>query len=141
MDNLNLMQRFADPELIQQMSITDKVFGSIIVAILGMMITFAVLCILWGLIAIMTKMMYKEPKKPTEVKEKPSQPESVTPIASEDDTDKEDEALIAVISAAIAASINRPVQSIVVKNIRRTGDRAPAWASVAKHEQLDSRRF
>lgn len=140
MDNLSLMQKFADPELIKQMSITDKVFGSIIVALLGMLITFVVLCILWGLITIMTRIMYRDQKKPAEVKEKPAEPETITPIASED-TDKDDEDLIAVITAAIAASMNRPVQSIVVKNIRRTVERAPAWASVAKHEQLDSRRF
>lgn len=140
MEKLSLMQRFADPELIQQMSGSEKVAASLIVALLGMLITFIVLCILWAIIAAMTKFLYREEKK-TIVNTAPS---TTAPQVSESAAsveEKEDEALIAVITAAIAASMQRPVQSIIVKNIKRTADIMPAWARVAKNEQLDSRRF
>ena len=136
MDKLTLMEKFADPELIQQMSAGNKIAAALIVALLGMLITFIVLILLWGLIGIMTKVLDRPKKQQPEAAPIVAKPD--TPIATEEE---EDDALIAVISAAIAASIQRPIQTIVVKNIKRTTDRMPAWASVAKHEQLDSRRF
>ncbi len=137
MDKLTLMERFADPELMQQMDTGDKVVAALIVTLLGMIITFLVLTLLWGLIGIMTRILDR-PKK----EQQPVAPVA-TPMSSIEATqdDDDDDALIAVISAAIAASIQRPIQTIVVKNIKRTTDRMPAWASVAKHEQLDSRRI
>lgn len=142
MDNLTLIQRFSDPELMQQMSTSDKIAGALVVTLLGMMITFVVLCILWGLISIMTKALYQPEKKAIAPSVQP-QPQVQVPVNEANDTvnDGEDENLIAVITAAVAASMQRPIQTIIVKNIKRTSDRTPAWANVAKHEQLDSRRF
>ncbi len=139
MDKLGIIERLADPELMKQMSTSDKLAGALIVTILGMLITFVVLLILWGLIAVMTKMMYKP------VQQKPAITPAAPPVTPVEDTavsgTEEDEELIAVITAAIAASMQRPIQTIIVKNIKRSEHRMPAWANVAKHEQLDSRRF
>ncbi len=139
MEKLGLMQRFADPELIQQMSTSEKLLGSLIVAILGMAITFAVLIILWGLIGVMTRMLHR-PQKQSE--EKIMTPQ-VEPQKTQQtiNKDNEDEELVAVITAAVAASLKKPVETIVVRNIKRSTERMPAWANVAKYEQLDSRRF
>ena len=140
MNNLGLIERLADPELMKQMSTSDKVAGALIVTVLGMLITFIVLLILWGLIAIMTKMMYKPVTQKSAVQPAPAAaPAPAESPAAAVDTE-EDEALVAVITAAIAASMQRPIQTIIVKNIKRTENRMPAWANVAKHEQLDSRR-
>ena len=138
MNNLGLIERLADPELMKQMSTSDKVAGALIVTVLGMLITFIVLLILWGLIAIMTKMMYKPVTQKSAVQPAPAAAPAESPAAAVDT--EEDEALVAVITAAIAASMQRPIQTIIVKNIKRTENRMPAWANVAKHEQLDSRR-
>lgn len=138
MEGLSLMQRFADPELINQMGTSEKLMASLIVAILGMAITFSVLIMLWGLINIMTRIL----SKPLKAEDKTAVPQ-VEPQESQQTIaeDNEDEAVIAVITAAIAASLKKPVDTIVVRNIKRSTERMPAWASVAKHEQLDSRRF
>ena len=136
------MQKFADPELIKQMGVADKMAASLVVTMLGMGITFVVLTLLWGMIAIMTKVLTKPIKKAEPVVI--TQP-SATPVAApaKDATlvEETDESLIAVITAAIAASIQRPAQTIIVKNIRRSTGGTPAWASAAKQEQLDSRRM
>lgn len=46
--------------------------------------------------------------------------------------------LMAVISAAIASCMGSS-SNIVVRNIVRVGDNAPAWAKVGKSEQMGSR--
>lgn len=139
MDKLGIIERLADPELMKQMSTSDKVMGALVVTIMGMLITFAVLLILWGLIAIMTKILHKPVQQKPAVA--PATPQ-ITPVEDSVVSEtEEDEELVAVITAAIAASLQRPIQTIIVKNIKRSEHRVPAWANVAKHEQLDSRRF
>ena len=138
MNDLTLMQRFADPELIKQMSTSDKMLGSLITTLLGMGITFVVLILLWGIIVLMTKILNKPGKSDaaTVAPAPAAQPKGGdTLTAIEEDT-----SLIAVITAAIAASLQKSGQSIVVKNIRRVSDNMPAWARAAKQEQIDSRR-
>lgn len=138
MNDLSIMQRFADPELIKQMGMSDKMLGSLITTILGMGITFIVLALLWGLITVMTKVL--------NISDKPQKTISVTPAApaavsgQQKDQEAEGTSLIAVITAAIAASLQRPVQTIFVKNIRRSTDNMPSWARAAKQEQIDSRK-
>lgn len=133
------MQRFADPELIKQMSTADKLLGSLVTTLLGMCITFMVLILLWGIIALMTKVLYR-PGKSDAAKVAPApaaQPKGGDTLTA---IEEEDTSLIAVITAAIAASLQKSGQSIVVKNIRRVSDNMPAWARAAKQEQIDSRR-
>lgn len=52
-----------------------------------------------------------------------------------------EEELVAVITAAIAASIDRPASSLVVRKIVRTGNLTSEWTKIARLEQLDSRRY
>lgn len=49
------------------------------------------------------------------------------------------EELIAVITAAIAASLNRSTHSIVVQSIRRVPSVTPVWNQAGKHSQIASR--
>ncbi|NLE25189.1 MAG: OadG family protein [Clostridiaceae bacterium] len=137
---MGLMQRFADPELIRQMTMSEKLLGSLIVTILGMGITFIVLALLWGLIAIMTRALNKAEKPKAITPITPTAPVPAAETQNGQATEAEDASLIAVITAAIAASLQKPVQTIVVKNIRRVSDNMPAWARAAKQEQIDSRR-
>lgn len=142
MSQLSLLERLADPQLIHQMTTGEKLSASLQVVVLGLGVTFAVLILLWILISIMHKVTYRPEEKKNE---SPAVTHSNTPVASAPSVTQavagEDEELIAVITAAIAASLQKPLHSIIVKNIMRTPQNNLAWANAAKQEQLDSRRF
>ena len=50
-----------------------------------------------------------------------------------------DDALIAVITAAVAMSLGKPSNGIVIKSIRRAGQSAPAWGVRGRIEQVFNR--
>lgn len=52
---MNLMEKFADPQLIHGLSMGEKLTGSGITALMGMGVTFLVLIFLWGCIALMNR--------------------------------------------------------------------------------------
>ena len=60
------------------------------------------------------------------------------PVTTVDQTD--DDEIIAVISAAIAASLNRSTNEVIVRSIRRVPSVAPVWNQVARQE-LTTRRL
>jgi len=139
MENVSLLERLANPDLIQSMSMGDKVLASAYVAILGMVITFVALMILWGCIIVLSKYFgIKKPNKEvSEVKPKPAESKTVEPVKDEKDGD--DEELIAVITAAVASSLNTTTHNIVVKNILRVEDQTPAWGKAGRSEQINTR--
>ncbi len=54
-------------------------------------------------------------------------------------TNVTDPALIAVITAAIAASLGRSTNGIVIKSLRRSRPSLPAWGTSARIEQISNR--
>ena len=54
---MNLMERFADPAMIHDLSVGEKLIGSGVTTLMGMGITFVVLFFLWGCIALMARIM------------------------------------------------------------------------------------
>ncbi len=63
----------------------------------------------------------------------------IAPVASASSGDEITEELVAVITAAIAASLDTHTGNIVVKNIRRVSQTTPTWAVAGRSEQLGSR--
>jgi|CZCB01.1.fsa_nt_gi Tol biopolymer transport system component len=55
-------------------------------------------------------------------------------IAELSETDQLNDELVAVITAAIAASLNRSIHSIVVRSIRIIADSSPVWNRAARRE-------
>ena len=53
------------------------------------------------------------------------------------DTDEEE--IIAVITAAIAASLNRSTHDIVVKSVKRVPYHTPAWNRAGRNQQITGR--
>ncbi len=135
MGNTGIIERLANQDLIHSMSLGEKMLASLYVTALGMIVTFVALLILWGCIVIMSKMLNikAKPKKEVEVVEKiEPKPEPATSTAEE-----EDEELIAVITAAIAASLNTSTHNIIVRNIVRLPDTTPAWSRAGRVEQMN----
>ncbi|WIF95650.1 OadG family protein [Caminicella sporogenes] len=132
---MSFIEKFTNPELIHSLSLGEKLLASIYVTILGMSATFAALVILWGCIIIMSKLLNtSKPKKETvEVKSVPVSQANVPAFQVEED----DEELIAVITAAIAASLNTSTHNIIVKNIIRIPDATPVWGKAGRLEQMN----
>ncbi len=136
---MDLMTRFADPTLIQQMSTGEKVYASLFTTALGMLITFCALIVLWGLTAFYSKLVQNAEAKRAESVLIPSKPlEKAAPPASAAVQEDEEE-LVAVISAAIAATLGTSVQNIVVRNIVRVPDQTPAWGQSGRVNQMHAR--
>jgi sodium pump decarboxylase gamma subunit len=133
-DLLKLLQ--TDPESISTLTSSEKILIILFVAGLGMAVTFAVLLFLWFSISVLSSILAKaenKTAKPSKVKE--VEVPAVEVVEEED----EDEELVAVIAAAVAASLNTSIHNIVVKNIVRVNDQSPSWAKTGRIEQMNTR--
>lgn len=136
---MTLLDQMADPNLISQMSIGDKLSGGLLVTVLGIGITFAVLMVLWVAIVIMSRMINGSSKKaepkPVVVQKVAEMPAETIPTAESGIDDE----LIAVITAAIASSLNTSMHHIIVKNIVEYPTMQAAWSKAGITEQIQTR--
>ncbi|MEA3422578.1 MAG: OadG family protein [Bacillota bacterium] len=135
---MTLLERFADPTIIQNMPFGEKMMASFYVAILGMGVTFLALVILWGAITILSKFVAGYEKKDKNIKVV-KETAKVKEVVTENNSKDDDFELVAVIAAAIAAATNQPVDRIFVKNIKRATDSATAWKKSGIASQMSSR--
>ena len=132
-----LLARFADPDIMQSLSISDKLIAGLITTLLGMGITFAALIILQFIISLMDKMINKRKTAPATATS-----QEHTAIKSPDNKAEhyqDDTELVAVIACVIAMKLKTSVENIVIKNIERLDDRSPAWNRAGIIEQMNSR--
>ncbi|MBR5453975.1 MAG: OadG family protein [Clostridia bacterium] len=100
------------------------------VTILGMATVFSVLIIIWAVLSLLRVFMYDIPNKKkgeakqSEVKEAAPAP-APAPAPTQAAPAADDKQLVAVITAAIAASEGKPASSLRVVSFRRAG--APRW--------------
>lgn len=140
METANLLEKLKVS--IDTMTMAEKFFASIQVTILGLVIVFAALAILYFAIIIMEKLI-GEPREIAKITE--SKSDTVETVVLDDEKSvhiEEDIAhgteLIAVITAAIAASSHVPVQDVVIRSIKRVQDPTPAWAKAGRMEQINN---
>lgn len=105
-----------------------------LVSILGLLTVFAVLAIIMLVLLVMERIFAKNslPKK-TVVKEKapevkPEVKAEVVPVKKADDGE-----LVAVITAAIAASLGVPERSLKIKSFKRVGK---GWNDASRQEKI-----
>ncbi len=136
---MSLMELFADPSTFVNLSVGEKIIGSLVTALLGMGTTFMVLILIWGFIALTGRVVRKE--EATFHHETPPAPAAAPAQAPVVEAKDADATLVAVIMAAIAASEgNAFVNNLVVRKIRRIPGPDPTWSSLGRQESLDSRR-
>lgn len=104
--------------------------------IICLVIVFLVLILLSYVIKLMNWIVKEagNTKKQTaeHVTKEPVQVENVS-------SDEDDDMLIAVISAAVAAAMGRSVARIKVRSIRRLEPQAASWAVAGRQDNMDSR--
>ncbi len=138
---MGLMEKFADPELFEGLSMGDKMAGSAVTMLMGMGITFIVLILLWGIFALMGKAMSATVAKGDKASGAAETKANATPSVAAP-TPKTDDVLTAVIAAAIAAyQSDGGTGTLVVRKIRRLSGETTLWTNAAREECIESRRF
>lgn len=136
---MGILEQLQNQETYELMSYGDKLLGTLIVIGLGMLITFVVLI----LILFLTKLMsfaiqhIEKPKVSQPIESVQKQPVATTQSLQNEENDEE---LIAVITAAIAASLNTSMHNIVVSQIRRVPDTTPVWGKSGRSEVMTARK-
>ena len=114
----------------------DNLLFGLGVTAVGMLVVFFGLIVLIGLIKIMT--MLSQSKKPKEMEVvAPAPVAAPAPVEAEAAAPAQDDVLIAVISAAVAAAMGEET-GFVVRRVRRISN-APAWQRAGRDEQVYSR--
>ena len=110
-------------------------FGGL-TAVTGMSIVFGVLVVRMIVLYLFKLIFYKDSKKTA----KPVEDVKETPVVetkAEDDVD--DDELIAILTAAVAASLNTSTYNLNIKSYRRINDVRPAWNKQGLRETIESR--
>lgn len=116
----------------------DSLLYGLLVTLFGMTIVFLVLMALWGILAMMKSLFGRNKKQENsqDIIQKGFTPAIANMTTAQ--ADLEDDELIAVIMAAINASMG--IQSnLVVRRITRIGDNTPIWGQTGRNEQMLNR--
>lgn len=111
---------------------------SLMVTVFSMVIVFLALLIISYLIKGLQNFSQKDKKKSKETIE------NIDLVNSEKEVEKveeslNDEELVAVIAAAVAASIGVDVSNVRIKSIKRVSQNTPIWSKVGREEQIFNR--
>ena len=138
---MHILDQFKQQETFVQMELADKLLATVYVIILGMGITFVALCLIWALTVLMSKIIQRIEQKsaPKPVKSQPIAAPTQVAVKTMQADEEDDEALIAVITAAIAATMGTAMHNIHVSNIRRVTDQTPAWGQAGRNDVMGSR--
>ena len=141
---MSLMEIFADPSKIDSLSFGEKMVGSGVTMMMGMGITFTILILLWGCIAVMGLLMKKASRKPAEAVKEPAPAKKQTaplPVVSASSGDMPQNELIAVIAAAVSAAEGKAGEDgLVIRKIQRVAGPWTRWHKAGQMEWIDSRR-
>ncbi len=105
----------------------------------GLIIVFGVLVILMIVLILMKVIFYKDPKKQAAKAEPVPAAAEAVPETSALDSDMDEDELIAVLTAAVAASLNTSTYNLQIKSYRRVGSTAPAWNRAGLNETINNR--
>ena len=121
------------------MTLSEALAEGLKVTGVGIVIVFSVLIILMLTMMAMKKIFYKD-DKPKKV-EAPAPVEKAEPVPAPVAmaAPAEDPNLIAVIAAAVAASLNTSTYNLQIKSYRRVKDNRPAWNKEGLRETIGNR--
>ena len=94
------------------------------VTLVGLSIVFGVLVVLMLVLMLFKVIFYKDPKKAQPAEQKTVQTTAPSPVTAQTEDDTE---LIAVLTAAISASLNTSTYNLRIKSYRRVDSKANAW--------------
>jgi sodium pump decarboxylase gamma subunit len=130
MDTVELLSKFADPEVMKNLPIMERMIAGLITTVLGMGITFISLIVLQFAIGLMARFTSVKVEKA----EKVGAPAVIEVAAATVDKGK-DEEIVAAITTALAIQLKTSVSNIVIRNIEKVEESSTAWhkAGIAEH--------
>jgi len=136
---MQVLESFKHADSFAQMDMVDKLIASGYVTMLGMGITFVALILIWFLIALMSRFIRGIESKQAITEVKPANVPAPVVVSSVSSVEGDEGELVAVITAAIAASMNTSMHNIVVTNIRRIPDTTPTWGKLGRSDVMNAR--
>ena len=119
------------------MTLNEAITEGLLVTVIGLIIVFAVLSILMFALMLMKIVFYKEKSKNIDKKQRIDESEIISiPSINENNEDLE---IIAVLTAAIAASLNTSTYNLKIKSFKRSNDKASAWNKAGVSEMINTR--
>ncbi len=103
--------------------------------IIGLSIVFAVLIVLMIVLMLFKVIFYRQPKPQAAA----SAWETKSDSAAAAEGTMDDEELVAVLTAAVAASLNTSTYNLRIKSYRRIDNKMPAWNKAGVNETINSR--
>ena len=103
------------------------------IAIIGYCMVFVVLAILWGVIELMRVFLTS---KKSDVKAKEIKTEAPVQAAVEEEVDETE--LIAVLTAAVAASMNTSTYNLKIKSFKRVDTNNNVWSSASRNDAINN---
>lgn len=124
------------------MSLLDKLGQGVPIAIIGYVMVFVVLGILWAVIELMRVVL--SPKVPKKTKEEVAtakvQQTSLADVSVVEavETEQIDEGeLVAVLTAAVAASLNTSTYNLRIKSFKRIDTKNNAWSNASRNDAIN----
>lgn len=142
--DLSLMEKFANPEYFDSLTIGEKMAGAGITTLLGLGTTFVILCLIWLILSIMGRIMTGSNKaKAAKAAAAATVPAAAPAVAAAPAENLASDAqLVAVITAAIAAYEGaQGASNLVVRNITRVTGAGSAWSHAGSMDCLESRNM
>lgn len=135
MDTVELLAKFADPEVMKTLSTMERLMAGLITTALGMGITFVALVVLQFVMGIMAKFSVEK-----NVVVKGSVPDEGVGGAksSPKEVSDADEEVVAAIVTAIAAQLKTSVSNIVIRNIQRVDQSSNTWQKAGITEHMNN---
>ena len=141
--DLSLMEKFANPEYFDSLTLSEKMAGAGVTTLLGLGTTFMILCLIWLILSIMGKIMTATGKKSAPAAAAaPAVPAAAAPAPAKGENLASDAELVAVITAAIAAyEGSGAANNLVVRSIQRVSGASTAWSRAGSADCLESRNM
>ena len=117
------------------MSLSEALITGLTTTVVGLSIVFLVLFILMVVLKVFEKIFSKpqDNKKPDEAKV------SAVQVAPAKEVAEDEDELVAVLTAAIAASLNTSTYNLRIKSYRRVQNSAPEWNRAGLKDTINQR--
>lgn len=123
----------------QNLPMSEALSTGGITTLVGLAIVFGVLVILMIVLCLFKVFFYKEPAKKAAPAAAPAEPAAPAPAAGAEADIEDEEELIAVLTAAVAASLNTSTYNLQIKSYRRVPNKRPAWNNAGLRETIGNR--
>lgn len=120
------------------MSVAQALSEGLQVTVVGLAIVFSVLIILM-LVLMAFKVIFYKPEQSASAEAAPAPQPTAAEVPKQTEAEIDEGELIAVLTAAVAASLNTSTYNLNIKSYRRIGNSSPSWNKAGLNDVINSR--